>query len=300
MGWQVMLNYEPLPDEWRIARDSADYNAQQPGNEYHTDTILAYRALGLVTDVTITAPSAAAPSGAVVYPAIAPWKDCEVHVAGGGIHCPAFRRALHCALRALVDRLGVTQFNVAIFGIPPRGRKAPGGGAMSAAPAGAVAAGAEAGSGGGGAGGALGGGVLARIVSRGSPASKARFAQEMPLPFCGPPLLLRVAPALLSSGAGGLAAFQMQVESRVSFAHGYRTIAQPAAAKQLRRSPIQMSANCGSGRHESQAIKETGPCHMQASDFGALEVHFGASIGHTCPWRVHEAIQMQLAAAMAA
>ena len=32
---------------------------------------------------------------------------------------------------------------------------------------------------------------------------------------------------------------------------------------------------------------------LQASDFGALEVHLGASIGHTCPWTISDAIRAQ-------
>lgn len=41
----------------------------------------------------------------------------ELCVQGAGLACPGFQLLLYAALRALIDRLGVTNFNVGIYNI---------------------------------------------------------------------------------------------------------------------------------------------------------------------------------------
>ena len=42
----------------------------------------------------------------------------ELCVQGAGLRCAAFQLLLFAALRTLIDRLGVTTFNVGVYNIP--------------------------------------------------------------------------------------------------------------------------------------------------------------------------------------
>lgn len=126
------------------------------------------------------ADDAAAPRGrqarAWAFPSISPVKDAEVVVVGDHLGCPAFKRALHCALRALVDRLGARTFNAALLNID-LGAPPPEDGTLLASARAAGASAWLARARGDGAGGASGGGggapVVARVVGRGKLGSAA-------------------------------------------------------------------------------------------------------------------------------
>ena len=55
------------------------------------------------------------------YAALAPAKDMELVLHARSLACPALAALLFAALRALVDGLGVTAFNVAALRLPPDG-----------------------------------------------------------------------------------------------------------------------------------------------------------------------------------
>jgi len=135
---QVVVTPHPLPEQEREAAAARAYEAAHPERcgLYAADVGAAHAALGLSRRLRM------AGSVAQAYASIAPFKDCEVTVAGASVTCPAFVRLLHIALRALLDRRGVTAFNAAVAGLR-----------LSAD--------------------VLSGGVQARIVSRGRAASAA-------------------------------------------------------------------------------------------------------------------------------
>jgi hypothetical protein len=54
---------------------------------------------------------------ASAFASLTPLKDCEMQVHGTRPGCPSFQRLLHAALRALIDRAGVTSFNLSIVGM---------------------------------------------------------------------------------------------------------------------------------------------------------------------------------------
>jgi hypothetical protein len=69
-----------------------------------------------------------------------------------------------------------------------------------------------------------------------------------------------------------------------------------------RLASVPESTNGFSRREELQVVNPVvarvvvrGPVNAKASDFGALEVLCGASIGRTDPYRVHEALQRRFA-----
>ena len=70
------------------------------------------------TSVSVFAASAWA------FAALAPAKDAEVVLHGRSLACPALAALLHAALRAFIDRLGVTAFNVAALNLRADGAPA--------------------------------------------------------------------------------------------------------------------------------------------------------------------------------
>jgi hypothetical protein len=153
-----MLGRQPLPAQQRLDLAAAQLAAAHPSGCYYRSLLRAHRATGLLR--ACGRPGAA---GDVAYAAahLAPIKDCEVLVLGSGLDSPAFCRALHAALRGLVDVLGVQTFNLGVLNLGVRAARA-----GRQAGQGAVA--------GGWGGGALGARpVLARVVSRGKLSSAA-------------------------------------------------------------------------------------------------------------------------------
>jgi hypothetical protein len=183
---------------------------------FYGDWLAAHDALGLVRELQLspsqavsTAAAAAAAAGPRASPAspeqppprawafasIVPVKDAEVIVMGSHVGCPAFQALLHCALRALIDGLGVQTFNLALLNMdlaapPPTGSSlwasADAAGVPAWLPAGARGAGAGVGGAGASAAGVAAGGsglgtegggppapVVARIVGRGKLGSAA-------------------------------------------------------------------------------------------------------------------------------
>jgi len=167
------MSQAPVPAQARLWRNAAAHSGGPPGaaaagaaggaaagpHGYYSDVLRAHRALGLLRAVEAPAGAAAAAASAStsggagagaagaaggggdrawVYASCAPLKDMElvVHGAarggggggsgdgasgsgggGGGLASPAFAAALHAALRAAVDGLGCTTFNVGILNI---------------------------------------------------------------------------------------------------------------------------------------------------------------------------------------
>lgn len=69
----------------------------RPCSETHTASVLGCRAF--------------------CFASLAPAKDMELVVIGGGLKCQAFSALLHGCLQALIDRLAVTAFNVSILNV---------------------------------------------------------------------------------------------------------------------------------------------------------------------------------------
>ncbi|GAX74398.1 hypothetical protein CEUSTIGMA_g1846.t1 [Chlamydomonas eustigma] len=91
------------------------------------DLLAAHRAVGLLRCVEVqeeVCHNGMDDSRAWIAASICPLKDMEVMIAGTHLSSPAFIKALHCALRALIDRLGSQSFNVGIFNIDPTGATA--------------------------------------------------------------------------------------------------------------------------------------------------------------------------------
>ena len=149
---QLLLHEQPLPDIARATATAAAFAKAHPSRSglYAADLAAAHGALGLRRTLSVAGDVATA------YACIAPYKDCECVVHGASATSPAFVRLLHVAMRALIDRCGITSFNACVLGMSITAAEAP----------------AEAGEG-GGAGLVDGVGVTARVVSRGKATSRA-------------------------------------------------------------------------------------------------------------------------------
>jgi hypothetical protein len=106
-----MLSRTPLPAQQRL--DLAVAQLGSAGGCYYRSLLRAHRAAGLLR--------ACAPPGgggaAFLAAHLAPIKDCEVLVVGSSLGSPAFCRALHAALRGLIEALGVQTFNVGVLNV---------------------------------------------------------------------------------------------------------------------------------------------------------------------------------------
>jgi hypothetical protein len=150
---QLLLNDAALPDLARAAATAGAYAREHPARagRYEADVAAAHGALGLRRTLSMPGSDVAS-----AYACIAPYKDCECVVHGSSVASPAFVRMLHLAMRALIDRCGVTTFNACVLGLSLSTAEAPA--EESRAAGGEVADGI---------------GVTARVVSRGKASSRA-------------------------------------------------------------------------------------------------------------------------------
>eukprot|EP00195_Chlamydomonas_chlamydogama_P000502 CAMPEP_0202919522 /NCGR_PEP_ID=MMETSP1392-20130828/76056_1 /ASSEMBLY_ACC=CAM_ASM_000868 /TAXON_ID=225041 /ORGANISM="Chlamydomonas chlamydogama, Strain SAG 11-48b" /LENGTH=480 /DNA_ID=CAMNT_0049612915 /DNA_START=177 /DNA_END=1620 /DNA_ORIENTATION=+ len=110
---QLMLSRVPVPTQSSLSAAAAQHTSLH-GTCYYQDLLAAHRAAGLLR-------SCAGDGGqgrAWIASSLAPLKDMEVIIIGDSLSCPAFVRALHASLRALIDELGCQSFNVGILNIP--------------------------------------------------------------------------------------------------------------------------------------------------------------------------------------
>ena len=147
---QLMLKDTPLPDQTRAVATAGAFAAAHPARAgcYEADVASAHGALGLRRTLRIADDIASA------YACIAPYKDCECVVHGASVSSPAFVRLLHVAMRAFIDRCGVTSFNACVLGLSLTAAAAPAEDRLHGE-------------------GADGMGVTARVVSRGKASSRA-------------------------------------------------------------------------------------------------------------------------------
>jgi hypothetical protein len=112
---QLLLQATPLPDV-EARRAAAAAFAVEEGGTLSDSVVEAHESCGLVRWR----------GGAALYASLVPLKDLELCISGPSVECADFRALLHAALRTLIDRAGVTSFNVSIEGWPLAGH-APGG-----------------------------------------------------------------------------------------------------------------------------------------------------------------------------
>lgn len=136
---QVMLSAVPFPAMQREKDAIAQYRATYGGTaDYYTDLLDAHASAGLARRLVIPASpssslfweepvigssedtSAAAPAApsATAHASLCPTKDAEIVIHGDSLTCPAFQALFYCAMRALIDGLGVQSFNAGIHNIP--------------------------------------------------------------------------------------------------------------------------------------------------------------------------------------
>jgi hypothetical protein len=99
---QTMLSAVPFPQLQRDADVAARYTA---GYESHHQ--LAHADVGLSCSY----------GDAVAFASICPAHDAEIVILGDHLGSRAFQSLVHCAVRALVDELGISTFNAGIYGV---------------------------------------------------------------------------------------------------------------------------------------------------------------------------------------
>eukprot|EP01025_Chloroclados_australasicus_P042692 TRINITY_DN45392_c0_g1_i2.p1 TRINITY_DN45392_c0_g1~~TRINITY_DN45392_c0_g1_i2.p1 ORF type:complete len:194 (-),score=16.42 TRINITY_DN45392_c0_g1_i2:89-670(-) len=120
-----MLSKVPLPEPARWAGLEVEYEQDYQSGLW-LDMARAHAAVGLLGECC----EPGTPSDrAYVWPSLAPIKDMEIVVLGSHAGSPALARALHAALRVLIDDLHVCTFNVGIFNLsvaePTNGSQSP-------------------------------------------------------------------------------------------------------------------------------------------------------------------------------
>jgi len=169
-----------------------------------------------------------------------------VFVLGSHLGCSAFKRLLHASLRALIDGLGVSTFNVAALNVD---------------------------------------------VTVSHP--HARLL-ELVADECG-----RSAAAGDGTSTSGSSEHQRQREQLLLQVRplSMDDLWIPAAFSASASAPTSSSSGSSSSPKAPVVVRlvSRGKLDSIASDFGGLEVFGGASIGHTDPYRVVEAINQQLA-----
>lgn len=99
---QVMLSDVPYPV---LSRQSL---LLQRHPFYWTDLAEAHNAIGLLRRID---------SDTSCFASICPWKDAEIIILGHSMTSWTFQTAVHAALRALIDGLGIQTFNASIYNI---------------------------------------------------------------------------------------------------------------------------------------------------------------------------------------
>jgi len=102
---QLLLLDAPLP-EVASRRAASQRFAAEVGGSLSAATEAAHAAVGLLRTV----------GDAAIHAPLTPLKDMELCVRGSSAASPHFRALLHAGLRALLDRAGVTSFNVTVEG----------------------------------------------------------------------------------------------------------------------------------------------------------------------------------------
>ncbi|EFJ45930.1 hypothetical protein VOLCADRAFT_93650 [Volvox carteri f. nagariensis] len=109
---QLMLTTAPVPAQARLLQQAELHSVAHPGTSLYRDLVQAHAAVGLARVVGRGA------DRCWLVAHLAPQKDMEVLLLGGALTSPAFVAALHAALRAMVDGLGVQTFNCGVLNVP--------------------------------------------------------------------------------------------------------------------------------------------------------------------------------------
>jgi len=119
---QTMLQGVPFPTQEKIDAMVMRYAFHPGAPSFYRDLTLVHAAASLVREIRV------GDQVAYLFPSLCLYKDMEVQVLGQALLCPAFTRALHLGLRALIEELGSRTYNVGILNLSLGGGGGGGGG----------------------------------------------------------------------------------------------------------------------------------------------------------------------------